>query len=323
MTCNHCGLEIGENEKFCPRCGAPAGSPPPASGYSPAPVPAGPAAKGKNRAAFLWAAAAAALAVLLLLQNLGLVGLIAGSGTKNHENKSSVRAQVEGAGYDSAEEAVEAYIDALCEGDVAAMLSTFAVETYIDSYDTKAGLSFVGAWLPATVSDGSYEIIGSDYERQLRCLERQAYLSQRLHGQLLTYSAFFGNGIDSFDIGAPVPFEKESDVEAFLDAYRESAFGKMLPEMKLTGFADPAALSEPYGSEANQKHLQKRRDILGCDEYKSIAARVALNGEDWLLTMDCASYQGRWYNINPAGNLANLLGILVEQWGLTPWPETN
>lgn len=41
----------------------------------------------------------------------------------------------EGAGFDSPYDAVQSYIDALNAGDVSAMLSTFAIETYVDNMD--------------------------------------------------------------------------------------------------------------------------------------------------------------------------------------------
>lgn len=322
MTCNHCGFKLHENAKFCPQCGAPAGSSFPSAEGAPASPPASfskSTKKQKNRAAALWAITAAALAIILLLQNLGLVGLVTDSAAKISGKRGPGLAQVEGTGYDSAEEAVKAYIEALRQGDVQAMLSTFAVETYVDSYDTKAGLGLTGAWLPVSSFDGAYEIVGSDYERQLRYLGRQAFLSQRLYSQLLTYTAFLGGGSEAIGSSVPIPFEKEHDIDVFLDAYRKNAFGKALAEMELQEFVDPADLSEAYGSEAMQKHMEERRKIYGCDRYESIAARVSLNGEDWLLTMDCAEYRGRWYNLNPSGNLATMLGIGVEQWGLVPW----
>ena len=38
----------------------------------------------------------------------------------------------EGEGYESPEEAVAAYLEAMRNGDVAGMLSTFAIETYVE-----------------------------------------------------------------------------------------------------------------------------------------------------------------------------------------------
>ena len=43
--------------------------------------------------------------------------------------------RLEGAGYDTPEEALLAYIDALNRGDVGGMLSTFALESYVEHAD--------------------------------------------------------------------------------------------------------------------------------------------------------------------------------------------
>ena len=332
MIYPQCGLEAAEQAKYCPRCGAPMASrqhtqeiPPQAISEPPntPPVSDSPAGeplpgKKKSRAALGFAVLSLILAVILVLQNLGIIGLIPGPA-----DGSPGQERMEGKGYGSAEKAVEAYVKALKQGDVPAMLSTFATETYIDSYDTKAGLISMRAWIPSVLSEGTYELVGSDYERQLRYRSRQASVSQRLYSQLLTYPAFLGNGPDSFDPQAPITFDGEEDVREFLRIYRESPFGDALAEMELEEFVDPNILSEAYASEAHQKNMGERAKILGCDEYKSVAARVTLGGESWLLTMDCASYGGRWYNLTPASILANMLGATPYQCGLLPWSAVD
>ncbi len=321
MTCSQCGFESAEQAKFCPRCGAPAVPEKHTQQMPiqslPEPPKAPPAqkplrGKKKSRAAAGFAILSLILAAILVLQNLGIVGLVTGSA-------GAAPGRMEGTGYGSAEEAVEAYVKALRQGDVPAMLSTFATETYIDSYDTEAGLTYMRAWIPTVLSEGTYELVGSDYERQLRYRSRQASISQRLYGQLLTYSAFLGNGLDSFDPGTPVTFEEEEDVREFLRIYRESPFGDALAEMKIEEFIDPKYLSEAYASEAHQKNMDERAAILGCDDYRSVAARITLNGESWLLTMDCAGYNGRWYNLTPSSILSNMLGATPYQYGLLPY----
>ncbi|MCI8465177.1 MAG: hypothetical protein HFI63_04880 [Lachnospiraceae bacterium] len=268
----------------------------------------------KNKATILFAALSLVLTVILLLQNLGVLGLLSKGGTGGSSTQ-----RLEGNGYDSAEEALEAYIEAIRNGDVPAMLSTFAIETYIDSYDTKASLLRTGAWLPPINSEGTYEIIGSDYERQLRLFARQASIVRKVYEQLITYSAFFVEDSNSYNGLEPITFHTEEDVERFLNAYRKSSFGKALTEIKLEEFIKPEQLSEPYGSEAHLKNMKQLGNICGCDEYKSVAARITLNGESWLLTMDCGSYHGRWYNISLPGTLATLLGANVQQYGLIPY----
>lgn len=298
MICHQCGLKLMEEAKFCPRCGAPA-----------MPSPERPVQKKVGLPTVLLAVLSAILAVILILQNSGVVGLVAGKGT----------ARLEGKGYASAEKAVEAYVKAMKQGDVPAMLSTFAIESYIDSYDTEAGLFRLRAWIPTALSDGTYRLVGNDYERQLRIHSRQASISQRLYGQLLTCSAFLSDDLDSFDPGMAITFENEKDVREFLRVYRESSFGKALTEMKIEKFVDPKDLNEAYGSEANLKNMAERSQIFGCEGYKSVAALVTLDGEEWLLTMDCANYNGRWYNLTPSGTLSTLLGADAHYYGLFPY----
>ena len=43
--------------------------------------------------------------------------------------------KIEGSGYDTAEDAVEAYVNYLKEGNLNGAFSTFAVEYYVDNYD--------------------------------------------------------------------------------------------------------------------------------------------------------------------------------------------
>lgn len=54
----------------------------------------------------------------------------------------------EGSGFDSPEEAVTAYLEAMQEGDVQGMLSTFAIETYVDNVDAQTYLTRMGAFVP-------------------------------------------------------------------------------------------------------------------------------------------------------------------------------
>ena len=54
--------------------------------------------------------------------------------------------RLEGKGFASAEEAVAAYLQAMKENDVAGMLSTFAIETYVDNLDARAYLARNGSF---------------------------------------------------------------------------------------------------------------------------------------------------------------------------------
>ena len=55
---------------------------------------------------------------------------------------------MEGPGYDSPEEAVTAYLEAMKKGDARGMLSTFAIETYVAEMDAQAYLERMWAFTP-------------------------------------------------------------------------------------------------------------------------------------------------------------------------------
>ncbi|MCI8549476.1 MAG: zinc-ribbon domain-containing protein [Lachnospiraceae bacterium] len=337
MFCNHCGFELEPNTKFCPRCGAlqaqsqavpekaPASPPPvprtasptPPSGETQPPYPAppvqeNPAQKKKGKSTVLFAVLSVILAVILVLQNLGIVGLLAGKGTS----------RLEGKGYASAEDAVTAYIDALRCGDVPAMVSTFAVESYVDHFDTEAQLNRLGLF--HFYMNQVYELTGSDYEKQLRYGTRQSQITESLRNQLIFYTAYLETESNLFE-NRIVPFYDKDDpeeaLEEFLDIFRTDSFHKALSEIALEEFIDPEDLEEHYGSEDNQNNMERIRKVYGCDDYKSVAALVTLDGEKWLLTMDCGSYDGRWYNISPNSNISMMLGFDSSVYGLAPYSE--
>ena len=54
----------------------------------------------------------------------------------------------EGDGYATADEAAVAYANAFARGDVMGMLSTFAVESYVDHFDSEAYLSYIRIYRP-------------------------------------------------------------------------------------------------------------------------------------------------------------------------------
>ena len=80
--------------------------------------------KGFGKAAFLLIGLVIGIALTSILSYCLLM--------KNPKNTSE---KLEGTGYDSPEKAVEAYVNYLKEGNLKGIISTFAVESYVDNYD--------------------------------------------------------------------------------------------------------------------------------------------------------------------------------------------
>lgn len=310
MFCNKCGFELKGNEKFCSRCGAP-------TSFSALPIQNTSAIsntinlKKKNKVTIFFIAVSVILAVALVLQNFGVIGLITNCG----RNSSSLK-QMEGNGYDSPEKAVEAYINALQQGDVSAMLSTFAIETYADNIDTYQRLSGLTAWSYYYSKDGSFEITDSDYGRELQYFLRQSDIAQKCYSQYLYCSSFYQEEFDSSLLNSTIYFKDEREIEEFLDAYHENA--EIMSEIELIEFIEPKDLEEDY-DEILQKYQKHWKKAYGWDDYQCVAACVNINGEKWLLTMDCACYNGHWYNLSLTSFLNSILGMDIRCSGMIPY----
>ena len=92
---------------------------------------------------------------------------------------------IEGPGFDSPEEAVTAYLEALKNGDARGMLSTFAIETYVSEVDAQAELERYGAFIPTI---GIRVPLGGDYQQQVAVAARYGQLAESLAYQWMLFS---------------------------------------------------------------------------------------------------------------------------------------
>ena len=220
----------------------------------------------------------------------------------------------EGEGYESPEGAVAAYLEAMRNGDVAGMLSTFAIETYVENADAQASLWRVRAFMPS----GNAMPLGGEYQLPTAAATRYAELANALYYQWLALS--WPEGYGEFAVQA-VMFQDEAEVEAFRAALAENDISPLLADLELVGFAAPAERSNTYLSRINLQNLGQQVAAYGCDAMSDVVARLSIGGEEWYQCMQCACYDGRWYNIALNGNIGNLLGVDLNAAGLTPVSE--
>ena len=228
--------------------------------------------------------------------------------------KSSER-KLEGDGYSSPEESVEAYINALKNGDVDAAVSTFVIESYVDKFETRAFLERLGSWSAKTGWGRGTKITGDSYEHQLLIQGRAADITQNLYTQYVTYSGFFYDD-------TVIPLFEENSVDEFLDAYQGEGFTSSMATMKLKEFVNPSSLTEVYET-FMETNFQSSTAYFGFDEYQYIAACIEINGEDWLLAMTCCKDGDKWYNLEQGGDLGSLLAIPSSSAGLIPYSELD
>ena len=216
----------------------------------------------------------------------------------------------EGPGYDSPEEAVTAYLEAMKDGDARGMLSTFAIETYVAEMDAQAELERIGSF---QTSYGMYLPLGGDYQRQVAVAARYGQLVESLAYQWTLYS--WPEGYEEFD-GTPVILREDGAVEAFLTGLAENDAAARWQEMEVVGFVEPELMSTQYSDGAESRARQAASH--GCDEIVSVVAKLDIGGEEWYQCMDVACYGGKWYNLSFVGYIGHLLGLSYPTAGLFP-----
>jgi hypothetical protein len=222
------------------------------------------------------------------------------------------KAKVEGPGFDTPEQATEAYLDALRAADVDGMIATFAMETYVERFDFERYLNRVKAYTGAMEQRLPS---ASTFAKGINLAQRQGSLAVAICRQ---YLALF---IDDTAIleGAPIPLTEE-EVTELARALADPAHLQTLGSLRLAVFVPPAQLSDQYDSEQIGENISARAGVFGADELVDVAARVEIGERRYLFFFDVARYGDRWYNLGLSGTLANLMyvgatsgGILREQ----------
>lgn len=229
------------------------------------------------------------------------------------------RRTFEGSGFDSPEEAALAYTEAFNAGDVQCMISTFAIETYVDHVDRQTSMErYYGFML--SVQDSNP--MPTPYVRDLMVSERYGDIAKQLRWQYLYYAMPEAYGDD---IGAPVRFasdDRPQEIRNFLRAFDASPVNAWVGNISFVDFVSPGELAgDVFMSEGNQKNIAKNAACRGCDEIAEIVAHIQISGEDYYQCLECARYGDRWYVQSLMGIAASFLGLDSYSAGLTPVDE--
>lgn len=218
------------------------------------------------------------------------------------------RAKVEGPGFDTPEQAAEAYLDALSRADVDQVISTFAMETYVERFDFEKYLGRVKAY---TLDMEQRLPPANDFTKGINLAQRQGNLAAAICRQYLTLF------IDDTTVleGAPLPLTEEETAE-LARTLADPAYLQTLSTLRLVEFLPPAHLSNQYDSERNRENIALRAAACGADELTDVAARVEIGKRRYLFFFDMVRYGDRWYNLDHAGNLANLMGVSPSFGGI-------
>jgi hypothetical protein len=231
--------------------------------------------------------------------------------SKDSGSSATGGSSIEGAGYDSPEEAAEAYLEALKDQDLDAMLATFAVESYVENFDFEAGIERLNSYNPFN-SYLPYPNTG-DYTKQLNIATRRDQIAGQISWQYLTY-----NVPEALNDGMTVTFEDEATMQDFISDFEKDTENYIFEDLTITGAMPPEDLTDLYLKEKNQKNIARWANVIGVGEegVVNVVITFEADGKTWVFCPQIVKYDDKWYLEALTGNLSNLLGLQIGSGGI-------
>ena len=217
---------------------------------------------------------------------------------------------IEGSGYANPEAAMKAYLDALKAADLDAMISTFAVETFVKNYDVKAHIERFRALLLQMSQISLVLPSNNKLTSDINVILRQGEIVRNIERQyMIVLMPNLASHVASHG-DSPKIFQNEEDREAVIKTLYGQDNLKSLNSLEIIEFVPPDSLdSWGYSVEAIQAYYKRAADNSGADDVQSVVARVRIDGKRYLFYADTILYRGKWYMLALGGNIGNLLGI--------------
>ena len=273
MYCRNCGNECRDGLKFCPKCGAPLNR----ERMQPeTAVPVGPEIRTKrNTAAILLGVIAAALAVVLILQNLSILPSLGASET------GSASSDV---GYSTPEETARAFTEAIAANDLEGALSLFACNQMAENYDFNAGMEWYHTWNPGMqMPFSSEDTLYADINE--KSLENSAAWQ-------IGCMMFSREGKEEYMSGSLVSPEN-GDASGIVSDIQNACSLDNLSSFKLErmDYSNP----ERQLSDSAQTGWESQCEIYGADERVEYVILYSYNGDTYAGGMTLLRYGENWY----------------------------
>jgi len=223
-------------------------------------------------------------------------------------------AATEGNGFNTPQEAAEAYIQGLADNDIETMLAACAVETYTENFDLGQMVTDFQSLQP-NLADG-FVPQKSFFSKQLDIELRRSGLVDNIRYQYLTL-------IDSTILeGLSISYNKENeDINDFLDSNFISDDSEILSSIRFTGtYLNVDDITDgKYSMEQNMERFRKTFARYGVDEAVCLAPVIEAGGRQYMLAVELGRYGDRWYVLMFGGQLGSILGIPNTSGGLEPF----
>lgn len=306
MFCENCGNKVNEGNMFCRNCGQQVVF------FNMMPEMQ-PVQKKKRRKKSV--IAKVCIGVLIFSIFIGIIVLVVGLANKLSEandrdidRKNYSSTTVEGPGYASADEAFKAYLEAMKKGDVNGMLSTFAIETYVDNIDLVERTETIGGYTVNTMPP--LEPI----DRYTRAIDVEKRRSGLVTAFLMHYYYLTGSDLYECD---PIGFGDDWEYNTARDFFSDLSDDEWMKKLSELNYEllSPKELEQIFPDKYSEEKIREsckdviNRQCLGCDELVSNIAIIKFDGEEYYFNMDIVRYGDRWYNYQTWGSAA---GICLE-----------
>lgn len=219
---------------------------------------------------------------------------------------------LDGPGFDTPEEAAEAYLLGLRDKDVDRMLSAFAIQGLARRYSLSSMLERYKGYTK------NFEMLLpsiDEFTIRLNAENRRGKLILRIINQLMLYNA--PTAPNDYQLIVLSDQEKRDqflkDVGEELSVYRFTG-------LQVTGSVDPVEAAPLAGSENAIEQARKYFQQYGLEpgNFRNVLMTLRVNDENWLFAAQACSLDGRWYLESPGGYLSALMGMAPEASGLVP-----
>ena len=217
----------------------------------------------------------------------------------------------EGSGYDTPEEAVEAYLEALKEGDTEAMLATFAIETAVDNvsfedyYLYKRIEKYKHSWVALpTDTEFGYDIAVQRRAAAVTELVSRPFFmaADNAFDDLKKYYEDGGYS-DSYNIGGSdewQTFKSPEEREAFIEEYDNGDSADFYADMEINEIYINTLWQENYNAESDigeitRENYEMTLKGLGADDYLEMVADVEIDGEEYCVYFAVVCYDDTWF----------------------------
>ena len=229
------------------------------------------------------------------------------------EDNTGSAVKYEGDGFDTPEEAVLAYIDAWNRGDVSAALSTFAIESLVDHIDTRSYIEYFRMFNPT--QNYLSVPVSNPWIRDLEVIKRYADVSNTLFNQYVTNNA----GEYGKSTGQPVMVKTGEEIDALLGVFATPETESWSGKIRFQEWIDPVRIQKLL-SVGSLRSITIQAGLYGADDIMPLIAHVSLGKNQAILTMECLSYGGRWFNFRTYGNAAMVFNLEPMSGGLYVFP---